>query len=111
MDTKIWVEIAQKALKYKQLRKHYENLEKKHMEELKKLSDYKNHEEEGFRLTFTERLGAISYKDIPYLKSINLDIYRKNNIIMATLESYDVLLEESINRAEKELSSQFEVEI
>src|SRR5690606_24761851 len=96
-----WTTIARNALKYKELRKHYQKLETEALEALKKLSNYKNHEENGLRLTINKRLGVISYKDIPELKWVNLEEYRTMPVLTCTLEVYERNTDKTLTTAQE----------
>lgn len=74
-----WISVAREAYKAQQLRKEYDKIEKKLKEKLKALSDFENSCGGGFEFKKIVRQGSIAYKEIPELKHIDLELYRKDN--------------------------------
>lgn len=75
---KLWVSAAKAAYEAQLMRKHYQELEDKLLEELKKISD-ESSIGGGFVFESITRKGTIDYKSIPQLKQIDLEIYRKES--------------------------------
>lgn len=71
-----WGIIAKEAFKAQQLRKKYQELEAKYLEELKGLSCEQSSCFGAFRFLRIERPGVIKYSEIPELKTLNLEPYR-----------------------------------
>ena len=79
-QTREWIEIAKKTHEAKQLAKYYKQEEQKLLDQLKALSNNKNAKGGEFVFTMSERPGAIEYKNIPELKDVDLDLYRKETV-------------------------------
>jgi hypothetical protein len=74
-----WIEIAENCFKIQQVRKHYETLERRAFEHLKEISEGLSSKGGRFVYTCTFRKGSVDYAKIPELKSINLELYRKQD--------------------------------
>lgn len=82
----IWVQKAKEIYKIKQLRLHYEKLEKQLLCEFKVLNNGVNSIGRGYRFIISTRIGIIDYKSIPELKNVDLSQYRSKNIETCSLE-------------------------
>jgi hypothetical protein len=75
----LWINVAREAYKAQKLRKQYEELEKKLLEQLKEVSENKSSFGGGFKFQCIERKGSIDYGSIEMLKTINLEQYRRDS--------------------------------
>jgi len=82
----VWVQKAKEVYKIKQLRIHYEKLEKRLLCEFKVLNNGVNSIGSGYRFIISTRIGVINYKAIPELKNVDLSQYRSQNIEVCSLE-------------------------
>lgn len=73
---KEWLERAKKAREYQQLAKHYEALCNAEKEALIEMSGEQSCKGEGIVFSRSFRKGTIQYKNIPELKSVDLEQYR-----------------------------------
>jgi len=80
---KTWESVAREAYKAQKMRKEYEDLEKRLLDDLKALSNNENSEFGQFRFQKIERKGSINYAAIPLLKEIDLEPYRRQEPIVA----------------------------
>lgn len=76
-----WISSAEAVYKLQQKRKKIEEMERKALEELKILS--RDVTTSGGRFLFAkeERKGSVDYKSIPILRGLDLEPYRKENVI------------------------------
>lgn len=77
-----WISTAQKLHEARQMKRHFDAIEKNLMEELRDLSQGDSSKGGGFLFECTERKGSVDYKTIPYLMTIDLDRYRKPGVII-----------------------------
>jgi hypothetical protein len=82
----VWTEKAQKAYEAQQMRRQYEKIEQSLFAELKEITNGLHSKGGGFIYTSTIRTGSIDYKQIPELKYMNLEPYRKDPIELWTLQ-------------------------
>lgn len=82
----LWVSVAKELRRLQEVRRSVEQQESQLMNELKKLSEGVNSRADGFIFTKSIRKGTIEYKDIPELKGIDLERYRKASIETWKLE-------------------------
>lgn len=87
----LWTETAQKLYDVKLMRKHYEELESHYLNQLKELSDNKEIRTPEFEFKSIERPGSVDYKQIPELKNVDLNKYRKENIYSWVLKKVEKL--------------------
>lgn len=81
-----WIEIAEKVWQVQQARKEYERIEEVLLKRLKELSYGASSKGGGFIFTSIVRKGSIDYGSIPYLKSIDLEKFRKADVQMWSLK-------------------------
>ncbi len=75
-----WIEIAREYYVIKQEKKAIAKREKTLFDNLKDASQNKPSQGGGYLFTFSLRKGSVDYQSIPYLKKIDLDKYRKDNV-------------------------------
>jgi hypothetical protein len=75
-----WITKAQQVFDIQQRRKLLESQEDILITELKELTGGLNSVGGGFKYEAIVRAGTVNYKDIPQLKGVNLDIYRKDPV-------------------------------
>lgn len=80
-----WYTLAEKVLTLKDQRKALEKEEKEAEEALRSVSDGKNSFFKDIRYTNSLRKGSIDYRNIPELKGIDLEGYRKSSSSMWTI--------------------------
>lgn len=76
----IWVEKAKELYRIKQSIKQLESTEQEVAQELRDLTNNQSALGQGFKFEEILRPGAINYSDIPQLKGVNLDLYRKTAV-------------------------------
>jgi len=76
-----WIDLAKELHETKQMLKHYKLQEAKLRDKLKALSNNKSSVGGEYVFTAIERLGNINYKEIPELKTVDLDLYRKESYL------------------------------
>ena len=76
-----WITKAQEVFAAQQRRKLIEIEEDKLIKELRELSGNQDSIGGGFKYECIVRKGPVDYKEIPALKGVNLDYYRKENVI------------------------------
>lgn len=72
-----WLKTAQELYGIQLRRKFYEEEESRLKKELEELSDGKSCEFDEWTFDRIERKGSIAYSSIPFLKSMDLEEYRK----------------------------------
>jgi hypothetical protein len=77
---KDWTELAEKVWQIQQARKEYERIEGILIAQLREMSKGVSSKGGSFVFTSIMRKGAVDYNLIPYLKSIDLEQYRKSSI-------------------------------
>lgn len=90
-----WVTKAQEVFDLQQQRKLLEEKENQAIAELKELNGDLNSFGGGFKYEGIVRIGSIDYKAVPQLKGVNLDMYRKSNILMWKLTYVGKVAEET----------------
>lgn len=75
-----WINIAKEYYSIKQEKKALEKREKTLFDNLKDASKNKPSQGGGYIFSFNFRKGCVDYQSIPYLKKIDLDKYRKDNV-------------------------------
>lgn len=81
-----WVNVAKELYQIQTERKALETNERKLKDKLKDLSKGMPSQGGGYLFTFTLRKGGISYEDIPQLKKVDLELYRKDDVPMWKLQ-------------------------
>ena len=81
-----WIQIAEKVWQVQQARKEYERIEEVLLKRLKELSYGLSSKGGCFIFTSIVRKGSIDYGAIPYLKSIDLEKFRKSDVQMWSLK-------------------------
>lgn len=81
-----WSDKARELMRTKQMVKHYQALEDQLERELKVLSEQTNSTYGNLKYTYTVAKGSIDYKAIPELKSVDLELYRKEETVRWKLE-------------------------
>ena len=81
-----WISKARELYKIKRALKELTDQEKSLMDILKGLSSYESSKGGGFVFTKNVRLGNVQYKEIPELKSLDLEPYRGKEIESWKLE-------------------------
>jgi len=76
-----WISSAEAVYKLQQKRKKIEEMERAAIEELKILSQDKTTVGGKFLFAKEERKGSIDYKAVPVLRGLDLEPYRKENVI------------------------------
>lgn len=79
MDYIRWIEVASKAYELQLKRKELEDEEDQLIKELKSLSEDQSQRAGGYWFIRSERKGSIDYAQIPMLKDINLESFRRPN--------------------------------
>lgn len=82
----IWTKLADEAYKTRQERIHLEKVEKNLFEALKILSDNEQKSEGGFIFKYTVRKGPVDYQAVQDLAIIDLEQYRKPDVLCWKLE-------------------------
>jgi len=77
----IWVDKAKELFSIQEKKRQLEKLEEILKKELVSLSGEVNSQGGGFIFETYNRLGSIEYKDIPELKAVNLERYRKPDVL------------------------------
>lgn len=72
-----WINKAKKLYSIQEKRRQLEKLESILLDELRSISNEENSQGGGFIFENYLRLGSIEYKNIPELKAVNLENYRK----------------------------------
>lgn len=80
-NDEIWKETANKWLEINSKMKSLEKEEKEIRDLLLKMADGRNIKGAGISISKVNRKGSVDYNSIPELKKINLNEYRKDNII------------------------------
>lgn len=75
-----FIHTAKVLLDIQQKIKYLKEQERKAAETLREICGNDSQEFEGYKYQRIERLGSIQYKDIPELKSIDLEQYRGNPV-------------------------------
>ena len=75
-----WIKIAKEYYAIKQQKKAIAKREKILLDNLKDISQNKPSQGGGYIFTFSLRKGNVDYQLIPYIKTIDLDKYRKEDI-------------------------------
>lgn len=81
-----WVQKAREIEQIKQLLTKYAIIEEKLVEELKALSGYEPAKGGGYILSSYIKRGNVDYSQIPELKYVELEDYRKPSIIVWRLD-------------------------
>ena len=81
VQNKEWIALAKEAFEIQNQRKYYQAKEKELLDNLKALSDHKNATGGEFMFISIERKGTIDYKNIPELKLIDVEPYRKDSCL------------------------------
>ena len=81
-----WIEIAEKVWQVQQARKEYERIEGKLLDMLKDLSEGLSSKGGNYVFTAGFRKGSVDYAAIPYLKSIDLENFRKPDVATWSLK-------------------------
>ena len=81
-----WTDVANQAWQARKQRMYFEKIEKNLFEQLRILSDNQERSEGGFLFHSIIRKGTVDYTIIPQLKSVDLEQYRKADIICWKLE-------------------------
>lgn len=81
-----WVQKAREIEQIKQLVTKYTLIQEKLIEELKALSDYEPAKGGGYILTSYIKRGHIDYSQIPELKYVELEDFRKPSIVVWRLD-------------------------
>ncbi len=76
-----WVSVAMEAYKLKQKRKQIEDKERELLERLKILSNDETTSGNGYLFAKEIRKGNIDYTSIPVLRGLDLEVYRKNEVV------------------------------
>jgi len=76
-----WISNAALLYKLKQKRKELEAQEVKVMQELRILSADQTSTGGGFLFAKEIRKGAIAYQEIPVLRGLDLEVYRKDDVV------------------------------
>lgn len=92
-QNEIWIKKAQEVFDLQQKRKMLEEAEDMARNELKELTGDVDSYGGGFKYESTIRRGSVDYSKIPQLKGVNIDIYRKENVIMWKLSYVGSVLE------------------
>jgi hypothetical protein len=82
-----WVNKAKEVYAIQEKRRQLEKLEAIMMAELKSVSEEKNSHGGGFILESYERAGNVEYGKIPELKTVNLERYRKEPVVVWRLKN------------------------
>ncbi len=85
-DIKQWLEVADTLYATKQQLKELNEKAFVLSEQLKDLSKNKSIWQDNYKFVLQLRKGPIEYYRIPELRSINLDLYRKDNVITWKLD-------------------------
>lgn len=80
-----WIKVAALAYKYQQQRKKIEKLERDALANLKSMSGDHNMSAGGYFFVRTERIGSVDYSQIPELKNVNIEKYRKPKVFVWSL--------------------------
>lgn len=80
VQNRSWEKLARKAFKIQQLRKKYEELEGSIIKELRAISQEQSSITKNFAFVRFIRRGPIDYSAIPFLKEIDLDQFRREEI-------------------------------
>ena len=75
-----WINIAKEYYSIKQEKKSLAKRENTLFNNLKDASQNRPSQGGGYMFTFSLRKGSVDYQSIPYLKKIDLDKYRKDNV-------------------------------
>ena len=81
-----WVKKATELKLVQQSRKEIEESEKQLLAELKDLSGFEPSKGGQFRFDYVMRKGSVEYKNIPELKNVDLEAYRKEEVQVWKLE-------------------------
>ena len=76
-----WTLTAEQLYSIQQERRALEEKEAILLKELKELSDHKSRQEGSFVFMTQLRKGSVEYSKIPVLNGINLELYRKEDVI------------------------------
>ena len=87
MENKIlWTHVANEAWQARKQRMHFEKVEKDLFDKLKTLSNNEEKSEGGFLFKYNIRKGPIDFYAIEEIKVMDLEPYRKADIICWKLE-------------------------
>jgi hypothetical protein len=75
-----WIEVARKATQWRSARMEAEKQEKMYSDMLKQLSHGKCSKGGNFVYDYSMRKGNVDYSAIPELKSVDLEMYRKEAV-------------------------------
>lgn len=76
-----WIELASEAYKLKLKRKQIEDKERELLDKLKLLSHEQTCAGGGYLFAKEIRKGSIEYSLVPQLKGVNLEAYRKDDVV------------------------------
>jgi len=83
----VWETKAAKLYEIDKLRSHYTKLASSLKKELVGLSGGQNSAGKEYVFHYTTRNGSVNYKQIPELKFVDLDMYRKDKVTVWKLEN------------------------
>jgi hypothetical protein len=78
---KEWLGVAMEAYKLKQKRKQIEERERELLEKLKILSNEQTCTGYGYLFAKEVRKGNVDFLSIPYLRGLDLEVYRKDDVV------------------------------
>lgn len=81
MNKTLWLSIAREAYEAQQIKQEAAERERKALDQLKVLSKNKSAAAGDFVFALSLRKGSVDYGAIPALKSIDLDEYRKEEVM------------------------------
>ena len=82
-----WETKAAKLYEIDKLRSYYTKLASSLKNELVELSGGQNCVGKEYVFHYSTREGSVNYKEIPELKFVNLELYRKDKVVMWKLEN------------------------
>ena len=81
MNKSLWISTAREAFEAQQIKQEAAEKERKLLDQLKVLSKNKSAAAGDFVFALSYRKGSVDYSAIPELESIELDRYRKEDVL------------------------------
>lgn len=81
MNKALWITVAKEAYEAQQIKQEAAERERKALEQLKELSKHRSASAGDFVFALSYRKGSVDYSSIPELESIDLERYRKEEVM------------------------------
>lgn len=81
MNTTLWLEVAREAYEAQQQEQMHATRKKMLLDQLKEISENKSASYGDYVFMMSMRKGSVDYAAIPELKAINVEQYRKDQVV------------------------------